>query len=107
MTTEPKPGQVLKWCGGSRYPADDNVGTNSPSASTPAIQTFFKAAPFSGQGSYNIDDSKPETEITVLTHTIVITKSTRFVISANVNLYGVFCPVGCSNGEGSILINFG
>ncbi len=32
MTTAPNVGQVLKWGGGSWYPADDNVGTSGTSA---------------------------------------------------------------------------
>ena len=36
MTTEPTPGQVLKWGGGSWYPADDNVGA----AAKPSVLSF-------------------------------------------------------------------
>lgn len=100
MTTPPTAGQVLKFGGGSWYPADDNVGT----ASTLSMQTFFKTG--GGNTSVSIGNSS-FTELITLRHDIVITKSTRFIISANVSLIGASCPVGCSDGEGSFSFKLG
>jgi hypothetical protein len=102
MTTLPTVGQVLKWGGGSWYPADDNVATAATTPPAPPIQTFFKngnqiLSPGIGNGS-----SFPIIE---LTHTVILTKKSRLVISGMIDVFGPICVAGCAGSEGDFNVN--
>jgi hypothetical protein len=109
----PANGQVLKWNGTAWEPAAENVSpstaTTPPANTNPAspvtgIQTYSKQAPLGYGISYYVDDSRPETKITVLSQTVVLTKQSRLVISAAVNVNGKICIGGCSDGEGRLFL---
>jgi hypothetical protein len=107
----PAVGQVLKWNGSVWEPAADNVAVssspianNTPAAPVTGLQTYFKQSPLGNPISYYVSDSRPEAKISVLSHTIVLTKRSRLVISAMVNIQGTNCPLGCSDGEGSMFV---
>jgi hypothetical protein len=95
VTTAPTTGQVLKWSGSAWYPADENAAAGS------VIQMFSKRSPLGPQNLVS-NNSAPQIVIPVLTQTIVLTKTSRLVISATVRFHGAICPVGCKDGEGTL-----
>lgn len=103
----PTIGQTLRWDGSQWIPTTDPASsgqaTSSPGPTAP-LQAFYKNAPFSNAFSYYVDDSRPETKITVFTQTVTLAKQSRLMISATIAIQGSTCPVGCSDGEGRFFI---
>lgn len=94
--TPPTAGQVLKWNGTAWEAANEN-------APVPAqeIQTFFKTGYASG-ASLLYDDATPERLLPLISHSIVLNKRSRLVISAQIGITGPMCSLGCDAGKGSI-----
>jgi hypothetical protein len=100
----PTVGQTLRWDGSQWIPTTDAVATAIAPTTTAPPQTFYKNTPFTNAFSYYVDDSRPETKITVFTQTITLAKQSRLVMSAAINIQGRICPLGCSDGEGRFFI---
>jgi hypothetical protein len=93
----PQTGQVLKWDGSSWMPADDNIiSTSTPPMAIP-LKTFFKSP---GANSHGIlpGSSFPLIELTV---PVNLSKKSRLVISAMIDLWGENCN-GCTKTSGGI-----
>lgn len=71
-----------------------------------AMQTFFKVNTDDRTLSTTtiLTDANPQRIIAALSHSIVLTKNSRLVISAGASASGPFCPVGCTDGEGSLTL---
>ena len=105
MTTPPTVGQVLKWGGGAWVPADDNVGSTSPTPPATPMQTFFKIDNSNlNQGQAELSDINPERYLTELKHSVVLQKKSRLVINVAIQVNGLFCPLGCTDGQGWFVI---
>jgi hypothetical protein len=100
----PMVGQALRWDGTQWIPTTDPVANASAPTTTVPLQAFYKNAPFTNAFSYYVDDSRPETKITVFTQTITLAKQSRLAISAAINIQGRICPLGCNDGEGRFFI---
>jgi len=115
----PTVGQVLKWNGTAWEPANDNATTGSPASLAPTMQTYFKSAnlfpPTTPALEYKdmtglIDPSNPtdRRKLSDISHSIVLNKRSRLVISAVVALYGPDCSSGsgvCEAGQGLLSFN--
>lgn len=102
----PAIGQILKWNGSAWAPADDNIGAAAIPPAEP-IQTFFKQEgyfAFTDQ-EVQLSDSKPDRNIIALSHSIVLNKKSRLVISATIFIGGPTCPLGCNDGTGKFWVN--
>jgi hypothetical protein len=99
----PSVGQFLRWNGAAWEPAEAPVATNPQPAPGPSMQTFFKQQNIPG-AVYPIgaltDNSLPF-NYTGLSHSIVLTKRSRLVISATIDVTGPQCSLGtCTDGKG-------
>jgi hypothetical protein len=84
--TVPNTGQVLKWNGVAWEPADDNGTTTSTTSAAP-VQTFFK----NGNNISNVVSPGGTLPLTELTHTVILTKKSRLVISGMIDNSGDNC----------------
>jgi len=91
----PAVGQVLRWNGTAWEPANENAV-----APPQAIQTYFKTGYASG-ASLLYDDATPERKLPLVSHSIVLNKRSRLVISAQIGITGPICSLGCDAGKGS------
>jgi hypothetical protein len=105
LTTPPAAGQVLKWTGGVWAPADDNVSSALTTTAPALVQTFFKTDNTQlNNGQVEINDLNPKRKLSALSHSIVLDKKSRLVISVAISVSGAFCPLGCTNGDGWFVI---
>jgi len=94
--TSPAIGQILRWNGTVWEPANENTAVPPQS-----IQTSFKTGYASG-ASLLYDDVTPERKLPLISHSIVLNKRSRLVISAQIGITGPMCSLGCDAGKGSI-----
>lgn len=95
-------GQVLTSSGAGSPPTwkQPTGGATTPPAAP--MQTFFKLDnSVLTLGQTELNDTKPERIISALSHSIVLTINSRLIISAGVSATGPFCPLGCTDGQGS------
>jgi len=92
----PAVGQVLRWNGTAWEPANETTAVPAQ-----PIQTYFKTGYASG-ASLLYDDATPERKLPLITHSIVLNKRSRLVISAQIGITGPMCSLGCDPGKGSI-----
>ena len=108
LNTTPVIGQILKWNGTAWEPADDKVANIITTSPVPAIQTFIKNPGFNSTLETNeqrsLSDNKPQRILTLISHTIFLTKKSRLLISGSVTSFGPFCSLGCNDGEGYFFI---
>ena len=103
--TPPAIGQILRWVNGAWTPSDDMVGNTEPASMAGGIQTYFKLDNTQNSPQAILDDNLPERNLSALSITFSVTKKSRLVISAGVTLQGPFCPLGCTDGEGWLIIH--
>jgi hypothetical protein len=75
-------GEVLKWNGSAWEPGADNVATAATTTPSIPVQAFFK------QGNQTTPEINDEFPMIELSHIIVLTKRSRLIISATVNIEG-------------------
>src|ERR1035437_8026092 len=95
--TSPTVGQILKWNGTAWAPAAENVAP---------FQTIFKNPPPTTKtiGQLELSDNRPTVDLSELSHTIILDKKSRLVISATIGFSGPFCILGCVDAEGDFVI---
>jgi len=92
-TTAPATGQVLVWNGTEWAP--------SPTPPAALIQTLFKNG--NGQMSGQVGFGNTHI-ITELSHSVVLTKKSRLVISGSIDVHTMTCELWCTASEGLFVI---
>lgn len=105
-TTPPTVGQILKWNGTAWEPAEDKVGVASTAPPAAQVKVFFKFPHTSDDTARVLSNNNPTRNLYSLSHSIVLTKKSRLVISASVCNQSEVCLLGgCDPGAGSFFIN--